>query len=136
MSYESSFFLFHSHSVSIGSVFGLPFAHQRLSNRRLPYFFIIQGSLEYISFRNFSMEVTFSVSFFSPVLATLLLQRLFCKKIFVLKYFRRTLTLRKFFNMKIFPTKYENFPIYGIHLLGHPDIWVGKTNICCRPNNN
>ena len=33
-------FLFHCHSVSIGSVFGVSFALQRLSNRRLPYFFI------------------------------------------------------------------------------------------------
>lgn len=23
-----------------------------------------------------------------------------------------------------------------IHLLGHADIWVDKTNICCSPNNN
>ena len=37
-------------------------------------------------------------------------------KIFVLKYFRKTSILRKFFNTKIFPTKIsynENFPIYG-----------------------
>ena len=36
---------------------------------------------------------------------------------FVLKYFCRTSTLRKIFNMKIFPTKISynaNFPIYGI----------------------
>ena len=45
-----------------------------------------------------------------------------CCKIFVLKYFRRTSTLRKFLNTKIFLTKIsrnENFPIYGIDLLGN-----------------
>ena len=39
MSYDSSF-LFYSHSVWIGSVFGLSFAHQRLFNHSLLYFFI------------------------------------------------------------------------------------------------
>ena len=37
----------------------------------------------------------------------------------MLKYFRRTSTLRKIFNTKIFHTKIsynENFPIYGISL--------------------
>ena len=56
--------------------------------------------------KNFSMTVTLSVHS----------SRLLCCKIFVLKYFRRTSTLRKFFNTKIFPTKIsynENFPIYG-----------------------
>ena len=38
MSYDSSFF--HSYSVSIGNIFGLSLAHQRLSNCHLPYFFI------------------------------------------------------------------------------------------------
>ena len=56
--------------------------------------------------KNFSMAVTLSVRSY----------RLLCCKNFVLKYFRRTSTLRKFFNTKIFPTKIsynKNFPIYG-----------------------
>ena len=39
MSYDS-FFVFHRHSISIRSVFGLSFAHQHLSNRHHPHFFI------------------------------------------------------------------------------------------------
>ena len=35
-----SSFIFHSHSVSIGRVFGLSFAQQRLFNRRHPYLLI------------------------------------------------------------------------------------------------
>ena len=49
MSHDTSF-LFHSCNVSIGSIFGLSFAHQGLSNRNLPYFFNIRGSLEYSNF--------------------------------------------------------------------------------------
>ena len=63
--------------------------------------------------KNFSMAVTLSVRS----------SRLLCCKIFVLKYFRRTSTLRKFFNTKIFPTKIsynENFPIYGIRSTKSP----------------
>ena len=86
--------------------FGLSFAHQRLSNRRRPYFFIYVVAANVISFEKLSMAVTLSVRS----------SRLLCCKIFVLKNFRRTSTLRKFFNTKIFPTKIsynENFPIYG-----------------------
>ena len=65
-----------------------------------------QPRMQFLS-KNFSMAVTLSVRS----------SRLLCCKIFVLKYFHRTSTLRKFFNTKIFPTKIsynENFPIYGI----------------------
>ena len=46
------------------------------------------------------------------------LLQMLCCKIFVLKYFRKTLALQKIFNTKIFPMKIscnENFPIYGNH---------------------
>ena len=108
-------FLFHCHTVSIGSVFGVSFA-LRFSNHRLLYFFIYVVA----SNATFLVEKLFHGSYFlcmflPPVLATLL--QTLCCKIFMLKYFRRTSTLRKFFSMKIFPTKIsynENFPIYGI----------------------
>ena len=48
----------------------------------------------------------------------IMLLQMLCRKIFVLKYFRKMLALQKFFNTKIFPTKIsynENFPIYGNH---------------------
>ena len=79
----------------------------------------LRGGLEYLS-KIFS-------TFLPPALASLslraraarkpitLLQTLCCK-IFVLKYFRSTPTLRKFFNTKIFPIKIscnKNFLIYG-----------------------
>ena len=50
-------------------------------------------------------------------LRTVRSSRHLCCKIFMLKYFCRTSTLRKYFNTKIFPAKIsynENFPIYGI----------------------
>ena len=102
-----SSFVFHSHSVSIGRVFGLSFAHQRLSNRHRPYFFIYVVAENAISFEKLPWQLLSVCSF-----------RLLCCKIFVLKYFRRMSTLRKFFNTKIFLTKIsynENFPIYGNH---------------------
>ena len=101
----------------IGSVFVLSFAHQCLSNRRRPYLFIYVVATNRIPFENFSMAVSLSVRSF----------RLLCCKIFVLKYFRRTSTLRKFFNTKIFLTKIsynENFPIYGNTSF--------VTIVCCR----
>ena len=63
MSYDSSF-LFYSHSVWIRSVFGLSFAHQRLFNRSLLYFFIyVVASIQFLS-KNSSIAVTLSVRFF------------------------------------------------------------------------
>ena len=56
--------------------------------------------------KNFSMAVTVSVRS----------SRLLCCKIVVLKYLRRTSTLRKIFSTKIFLAKIpynENFPIYS-----------------------
>ena len=107
---NDSSFVFHSHSVSIGSVFGVSFAHQRLSNHRL------HTSLYTCSFGNVFNSSYFLCSFFPPALACLSLHaraawkpitilQMLCCKIFVLKYFRRTPTLRKFFNTKIFPKK-------------------------------
>ena len=93
MLYKSSF----SHSVSIGSVFVLSFAHQRLSNRHRPYLFIYVVAANTIPFENFSMAVSLSVCS----------SQLLCCKIFVLKYFRRTSNLRKIFNTKIFLRKFH-----------------------------
>ena len=86
MFYDCSF-IFHSHSVSIWRVFGLFFAHQRLSNRHRPFFFLYVVAANAISFKkNFSMAVILSVCSF----------RLLCCKIFMLKCFRRRSTLWKF----------------------------------------
>ena len=127
MSYDSSF-LFHSHSISIGSVFRLSFAHQRLSNHYLPYFFIYMV----VSNTTIPFEKLFHGS--SPICTFFPTSHLFyyvhvpresrlpnnnnvqtpCCKIFVLKYVQRTWTPRKIFNTKIFPTKIsysENFSI-------------------------
>ena len=70
-----------------------------------PILLYICGSLEYISFwKTFLWQLhVLSLYIFPPALATPL--QTLCCKIFVLKYFRRTSTLRKIFNMKIFPTK-------------------------------
>ena len=124
MSYDSSF-LFHSHSVSIGSVFGVSFAHQRLSNHRLhtSYIYVVASNTfrksfpqqllsPYVSSPCSSLPLLSARAARKPIT---LLQTLCCK-IFVLKYFRRTPTLRKIYNTKIFPPKIlynGNFPIYG-----------------------
>ena len=104
MFYDSSF-IFQSHSVSIGRDFGLYFAHQCLSNRRRPYIFIYVVAANVISFENFSMAVTLSVRS----------SQLLCCKIFVLKYFRRTSTLRKFFQQKFHITKISRFTVVTNH---------------------
>ena len=55
------FLPFHSYSVSIGTVFGLSFAYQCLSNSHLLYFFIYMVTLNTIPFKNTSTAVTLSV---------------------------------------------------------------------------
>ena len=81
-----------------------------------------------IPFENLFHSSYFLRTFLPPALACLSLRahatrkpftllQMLCCKIFVLKYFRRTPTLRKIFNTKIFPTKIsynENFPFYSI----------------------
>ena len=70
----------------------------------LPIHFYIRGSRECNFFKK-----TFPWQLLSS-------SRLLCCKIFVLKYFRRTSTLRKIFNTKIFPMKTsynKSFLIYG-----------------------
>ena len=78
----------------------LHFAHQRLSNCRRPYFFYIRGSRKC----NFFWKI-----FRWQLLSSYVLPDFYVVKIFVLKYFCRTSTLRKFFNMKNFPTKTKIF---------------------------
>ena len=106
MFYDSSF-VFHSHSVSIGRVFG----HTNASPTIAAHTFYIRGSCECNFFQK-----TLPWQLLSPYV----LPDFYVVKIFVLKYFCRTPTLRKFFNTKIYPTKIsynENFPIYGIELV-------------------
>ena len=75
-------FLFHCHSVSIGSVFGVSFALQRLSNRRLPYFFIyVVASNATFPFEKLFHGSYFLCTFLPPALAALL--QTLCCKIFV-----------------------------------------------------
>ena len=74
--------------------------------------------------KNSSMAVIFSMRFFPCFIATLL--QMLCCKIFTLKYFRRTSTLRNFFNTKIVPPKIlynEIFSIYGM--------WQSWVDFCC-----
>ena len=63
-----------------------------------PILFYIRGSREC----NF-----FQKTFPWQLLSLYVLPDFYVVKFSVLKYFRRTLTLRKFFNMKIFPTKFH-----------------------------
>ena len=108
MSNDSSF-IFHSHSVSIGRFFGISFAHQCLQPSP-PILFIYVVTANTIPFeKHFHGRYSLRTFFDSQLL---------CCKIFMLKYFHRTSTLRRIFNTKIFPTKIsynENFPIYGIY---------------------
>ena len=119
MSYDSSF-IFHS-------VFELSFAHQRLSNRRLLYFII------YVAVANIipSMAVTLSVrSSRLHICSSLPLLRARAARnpimlqytnnasyIVVLKYFRRTSTLRKFFQRKFYITKISRFTVASLGIV-------------------
>ena len=86
MFYDSSF-VFHNYSVSIEVYTPL--------QPSPPILFYIRGSHECNFFRKTFPWQLISVRY----------SQLLSCKIFVLKYFRRTSTLRKFFNTKIFPTK-------------------------------
>ena len=107
MSNDSSF-VFHSHSVSIGSVFGVSFHIPTTLQPPLPYFFIYVVASENLFDSSYLLRM-----FLPPALACLslraraarkliMLLQMLCCKIFVLKYFRRMPTLRKFFNTKIY----------------------------------
>ena len=77
---------------------------------RLPPPIFFCGRLEYnISFQKTLPWQLLSSYVFPPALATLLQTP--CCNIFMLKYFRRTSTLQKFFNIKIFATKIFQFMV-------------------------
>jgi len=112
MSYDSSF-LFHSHSVSIGSVFGVSFTRQRLSNHRLHT--SLYTWQPRIPFENLLHSSYFLCTYALACLSLharaerkpITLLRTLCCKIFVLKYFRRTPTLRNFSTRKFFQRKFR-----------------------------
>ena len=121
MFYDSSF-IFHSHNVSIGRDFGFSFAHAP-TPLQPSLFHTCTNASPTIGAHTFftvairgSRECNFFRKTFPWQLLSVRSSRLLCCKIFVLKYFHRMSTLRKFFNTKIFPTKIsynKNFPIYG-----------------------
>ena len=110
MSYDSSF-LFTATAYRSEAFSGF-LSHTNDSPTTASILLYIRSSHEYLS-KSFPRQLL--SPYVSSLRSSLPLQTL-CYKIFVLKYFRRTPTLRKFFNTKIFPTKIsynENFPIYG-----------------------
>ena len=96
---NDSSFVFHSHSVSIGSVFGVSFHIPTTLQPPLPYFFIYVVASENLFDSSYLLRM-----FLPPALACLslharaarkliMLLQMLCCKIFVLKYFRRMPTL-------------------------------------------
>ena len=114
MSYDSSF-IFHS-------VFELSFAHQRLSNRRLLYFIIyvavaniIPSMAVILSVRSSRLHICSSLPLLRARAARNPIMLQYTNNasyIVVLKYFRRTSTLRKFFQRKFYITKISRFTVY------------------------
>ena len=120
ISHDSPFF-FRGHSVS----FSDSLSHTNDSPTAASLYFFIRGSLEYSN----SFRKTLPWQLLSPYVSSprsslpyvhvpresrSRYYKHYVK--FLLKYFRRTSTLRKFFNTKIFPTKIsysKNFPTYS-----------------------
>ena len=130
--------------------FGLSFAHQQLSNCCLPFFFIyVVASNTTFPFKKLFHGSYFLRTFLPPALAmyTIIYKGYLVNFLLKRKRFRRTSTLRKIFNTKIFPMKisYRPYPrdlFVSRHSLPvsqknrHPQIWHPRPNnprICGTP---
>ena len=112
MSGDSSFFTATAYRYRLEAFSG-SLSHTNNSPTTASLYFFIHGSLKYNnSFRKLFHGGYFLHTFLSPALACLSLRtktdtllQVLCCKIFVLKYLRRTSTLRKFYNTKFCPMK-------------------------------
>ena len=102
MSYDGSFFT--ATTCRLEAFWALSQTNDSPSPPPIPLY--IRGSLEYNSFRKTRpRQLPFSVRFFTLPRKSRL--QMLCCKIFVLKYFRRTSTLRKFSTRKFFQRKFH-----------------------------